>query len=589
MAFDESDSGSDRSEDSPLLSSRPSSVELQDVEESDRLMDADAHDDRGKQSPGGLGLRSAWNQPATPTGVVTLLTFIIFCLVLSGVMALIPMGRLIEDAVCRRYYGSTEPVDESLCKVDEVQTELAWLGGLYALVNALVSLVVSFPWGMMSDRIGRKPIFRLSFASVGLGAVWTGTILYNSHIFPIRLMLLAPLFYVFGGGVSVMVAVIHSIIADVATEKSAGFMWLSIGAVVGGVAGPTISGILMQVWNPWVPLYISGAFLPVIFFSTVFLPETCPGLSRSTQRPTSARHRGNTPFGAAIRAYLRQCRRHLVESLAIVRRPSVLPLLYIFFLDACVQLASGQILAQLVSKRFGWKLAQTGYLFSARGAISVVILAALPFLSKFLSRYYFDQAHGIPDNKPHDTERGSAPLSADPSSSTTTSQPGNFMRDLVLARVSLGFLLAGNILTGIARTPAAVFVGQAVTVLAVGLSSLARGLLVTTSEASPSSSSPLPSDGGGGDDGMGNMPSKQERTESARLFALTGMVETLGSIVAGPSLAWAFDRGMRLGRGGLWMGLPFFYVAALCGFGLVALAFVRLPGGRTRVDEDVSA
>ena len=38
-------------------------------------------------------------------------------------------------------------------------------------------------------------------------------------IFPVRLILLSPFFSIFGGGLTVLTAVIHSIIADVATEK----------------------------------------------------------------------------------------------------------------------------------------------------------------------------------------------------------------------------------------------------------------------------------------------------------------------------------------------------------------------------------
>jgi hypothetical protein len=55
-------------------------------------------------------------------------------------MGLLPLGRLIEDAVCRKYYDSPDPVDEKLCKVDEVQTELAWLGGLYVVVDSTIGM-----------------------------------------------------------------------------------------------------------------------------------------------------------------------------------------------------------------------------------------------------------------------------------------------------------------------------------------------------------------------------------------------------------------------------------------------------------------
>lgn len=52
-----------------------------------------------------------------------------------------------------------------------------------------------------------------------LGGIWTTIVLARWDIFPISLMLLSPFFSVFGGGLPVTVAVIHSIIADVTTER----------------------------------------------------------------------------------------------------------------------------------------------------------------------------------------------------------------------------------------------------------------------------------------------------------------------------------------------------------------------------------
>jgi MFS family permease len=78
---------------------------------------------------------------------------------------------------------------------------------------------VSFPWSILSDKIGRKPMLLLSFCSIVMGGIWSMAVLTRWDIFPIRLLLISPFFAFFGGGVSVLTAVIHSIIADVATDK----------------------------------------------------------------------------------------------------------------------------------------------------------------------------------------------------------------------------------------------------------------------------------------------------------------------------------------------------------------------------------
>ena len=84
-------------------------------------------------SAGGLTAKS-------PAAVISIVSFMIFCLTLSGTLSIIPLGRLVEDAVCRRYYGDPGPIDEKRCKVDEVQAELAWMGGLYIVIAAVVGM-----------------------------------------------------------------------------------------------------------------------------------------------------------------------------------------------------------------------------------------------------------------------------------------------------------------------------------------------------------------------------------------------------------------------------------------------------------------
>jgi hypothetical protein len=54
-------------------------------------------------------------------------------------------------------------------------------------------------------------------------------------------------------------------------------------------------------------------------------------------------------------------------------------------------------------------------------------------------------------------------------------------------------------------------------------------------------------------------------SDIGRLYALISVMEGLGSLVAGPGMAWAFRLGMRLGD--WWLGLP---------FGLAALLFLAV-------------
>jgi len=69
---------------------------------------------------------------------------------------------------------------------------------------------------------------------------------------------------------------------------------------------------------------------------------------------------------------------------------------------------------------------------------------------------------------------------------------------------------------------------------------------------------------------------------TSRLYALIGMIEVLGSFIGGPVLAFFFDQGLR--RKGIWMGLPWFYIAFLCSIALTALMFVK-PRNKSLDDE----
>ena len=69
-------------------------------------------------------------------------------------LIMMPIFRLVEDTVCHRYYKKdpSEKIDERLCKVDGVQSELAYLGGWAALLHSFIGLMAALPYGVMADK-----------------------------------------------------------------------------------------------------------------------------------------------------------------------------------------------------------------------------------------------------------------------------------------------------------------------------------------------------------------------------------------------------------------------------------------------------
>lgn len=277
----------------------------------------------------------------------------------------------------------------------------------------------------------------------------------------------------------------------------------------------------MEATNPWVPLYVTAAFSPFIFIATIFLPETRP---RQIELPTTPPTNGS--FGTAVLSHIKHTRTRLAESISVLRSRSIAILLLLFFIHAPVTISQGQIIAQTISKRFHWTLAQTGYLFSVKGILTVVVLALMPLLSSFLTA----------------PRLGKYQLSI-------------FKRDLRLVQLSLVFLIVGSILMG-GETLPEVITGLVISTFAIGIDSFAKSLLA----------------------------SYVDKEHTSRLYALTGMTDTAGKFFGAPSLAWTFERGVKSG----WMGLPFYFAAALCALALVALCFVQKPDLSDGEEEDIT-
>jgi len=140
----------DTFEGEPLLANDERERDLNNVardEDSNPLFDP--------QKPHGRYAAFMWRfQARRPRTIVLLLAVLLFTVTTSGMLIIVPIFRLIEDAVCHEYYKKdrSEKIDERLCKVDEVQGLLAYLGGWAALLNTLIGLISTLPYGVLADK-----------------------------------------------------------------------------------------------------------------------------------------------------------------------------------------------------------------------------------------------------------------------------------------------------------------------------------------------------------------------------------------------------------------------------------------------------
>ncbi|KXX82455.1 Major facilitator superfamily domain-containing protein 10 [Madurella mycetomatis] len=438
------------------------------------------------------------------TTIVVLLAILMFTVTTSGLMILVPMFRLMEDAICHDYYDKdrSEPIEERLCKVDGVQKELAFLGGWAVMINSIVSLIATLPYGVLADRIGRKPTFILAYCGIIVAFTWGPLLLALGETPNLYLAIIGSLFFLIGGGIPVAINSLNTMASDVSSEsdRATGLLYVSFGAVSGGLVGPVASGLLMETLSPWFPIFIVFAITPFAFGLLLFIPETLPVKLRAAAEQEEQQ---------SVTERIREAARELGTSLALLKNPNISLSLVHFAIMPALFAAYSSTLAQHISNYFGWTLAQTNYLLSPLGILQLAMILLLPRLSSYLTN-----------------QSGRFRLSL-------------FDKDLLLTKISLVFIIFGALLEGFSQHIALFLVG-----LTVGTFGACSGPLC-----------------------------RAVATAWGRDWrACAGLVFQY-----------------RIGEGGVWTGLPWFYVAGLVFAALMALMFVRRPKKVTTADSDGEA
>ncbi|KAE8378484.1 hypothetical protein BDV26DRAFT_292153 [Aspergillus bertholletiae] len=276
------------------------------------------------------------------------------------------------------------PIDESLCKTNKIQSELAYLNGSRLLVEALVGLVVAFPFGALADGVGCKPIILLSTVGCQLALAWELVVIALPGIMPVQLVLASPLFNAAGGGGTVQVA--SNTIPNPIQTRASAFFLVVLASLAGASVGPAISSKLMEIFPPWIPAILGFFALPVGLILLVFILESIPLLKRDelTGPDNHLDSEEQLHSSTTLKSHLFQPLDLFKSSLTIIKSASIIIVLATFLTRVPEQLATSQLFAQYISKGFDWPLVRTGYLL---GIIHLVVLSlALPWLSKLLLR-----------------------------------------------------------------------------------------------------------------------------------------------------------------------------------------------------------
>ncbi|KAI0109611.1 major facilitator superfamily domain-containing protein [Nemania sp. FL0031] len=447
---------------------------------------------------------------------------------LGGSLVDTPEVRLLEMAVCRDYYLSHDPsvigppplsyVDEKLCKVNEIQVDLAYIRAMKSLLMTVPGLLLTIPYGRLADRIGRKPVAFLGMVGQVLAYFWVVLVCYFHEAFPTRLVLLSPIFLAVGGGSRVLSAIMATIIADVAPENMRTTIFYVVGAgllVTDIVAAAVGSWLLSQ--DLWLPFKFSSPIICLSFPLILAMPETLMSSKKTDAINGQTTDQGTSDQSTQIQklvSLVQRWSRDLKQAFQSLN-PFVIPkemtvCLSVIFLSAFSRMTNG-LFIQYTSKLLDWSIATAGYILSVKSLVTLFTLVALACITQVLER-----------------KMGKRPL----------------YLDVWVIRSSLVVLTAGVVLVAASKEPVLLVVGSILGSTGNGIMQALQGLLATFAD----------------------------RSSTGQLFAGAALLELLAQFSGSLTFAKLFDVG--LGTGSVWgMGLPF-YVSGIISLISVALSFL---------------
>lgn len=269
-----------------------------------------------------------------------------------------PRIAIYESVSCRQYYAKQD-LHGANCKVPAVQEELSLLVGMERL-SIIIPSLLAIPFAALADRVGHSFILSLATFGVLLEDMFPLFINWFDGVFPIRLIWLHFVFSVVGGGFTVVVTLLHVIVAQIVEEgeRTAVFFRIRAAGVAGSVLGYAASGLLMR-YNNWLPWIVGLTALAVATITARLIPTTRSIEHHDDQSGPS----GDTSVEMRRSLYRRIAgdSKHILQVLSGNRH--LLVMLFLVFLCQLGFDAVPLMLAIFISQRFAWSFADVSYKF----------------------------------------------------------------------------------------------------------------------------------------------------------------------------------------------------------------------------------
>lgn len=224
---------------------------------------------------------------------------------------------------------------------------------LLMAVYSLAQFIAAPLWGRASDRYGRRPVLLLSLAGTVGGYIWLAEAGTLSSLFAARAV---------AGLAAGSIGAAFAYAADVTSREDRAKGMGLIGAAfgLGFIAGPAIGGLLAggdpANINFALPSYAAAGFSFAALVAGLFiLKESLPPERRS--QPGSDRQ--SVTFAATL------------------AQPEIRFTLLLTFLAIFVFAGLEATFAMWTERKFGWGVAQNGYIFAFTGVVSALIQGGL--------------------------------------------------------------------------------------------------------------------------------------------------------------------------------------------------------------------
>ncbi|WP_309646545.1 TCR/Tet family MFS transporter [Phenylobacterium sp.] len=233
---------------------------------------------------------------------------------------------------------------------------------LFATVGGLMSLFSGPILGLVSDRVGRRPVLLFSLCGLGIDFL---------------LMAFAPSLMwllvgrMISGVTSGAFSTANAYVADITApqDRARAFGWMGSAFSFGFLAGPAIGGLLGEIDLRLPFLAAAGLTLANVAYGVFVLPESLP----PERRVDRFDWRKANPIGS-----LRLLRSHR----------ELFGLAGVHFLNQIAQMVWPSIFVLYTSYRYGWSPAVTGLYMMAGGVLGVLVQSFLvgPTVARFGER-----------------------------------------------------------------------------------------------------------------------------------------------------------------------------------------------------------